>query len=109
MLANAVVAQHPTLDACGELQVAATAGDDASALVIAAIGQARQQSPIQAYRLNHRTIADALFAAPWEIASRPVARTAFMTTAIRETLNKWLRGRIAAKRGVGFGRPLSRP
>jgi uncharacterized protein (DUF983 family) len=42
MLANAVVAQHPTLDACGELQVAATAGDDASALVIAAIGQARQ-------------------------------------------------------------------
>jgi hypothetical protein len=29
--------------------------------------------------------------------------------ALKETLNKWLRGRIAALRGVGFGRPLSRP
>jgi UPF0716 protein FxsA len=28
---------------------------------------------------------------------------------VKETLNKWLRGRIAAKRGVGFGRPLLRP
>ncbi len=69
MLAHAVVAQHPTLEPCGELQVASTAGDDASALVIAAISQARQQGLMQAYRLNHRTIADALSAAPWEIAS----------------------------------------
>ncbi|MGQ9860603.1 MAG: hypothetical protein ACUVSD_01155 [Thiobacillaceae bacterium] len=27
--------------------------------------------------------------------------------ALKETLNKWLRGRIAALRGVGFGRELT--
>jgi hypothetical protein len=32
-----------------------------------------------------------------------------LPATVWETLNKWLRGRIAAKRGVGFGRPLSRP
>lgn len=47
----------------GEVQVAFTPGDDAGALVVAAIARARQQILVQAYSLTHRAIAEALVAA----------------------------------------------
>lgn len=53
----------PVLPAVGTLQVAFTPGDDAAALVIAAIQGARQQIRVQAFSFTHRAIADALIAA----------------------------------------------
>lgn len=47
----------------GTAQVAFTPGDDAGALVVAAIGQARRQVLVQAYSFTHRAIAEALVAA----------------------------------------------
>ena len=53
----------PVLPAVGTVQVAFTPGDDAAALVIAAIRDARRQIRIQAFSFTHRAIADALIAA----------------------------------------------
>lgn len=53
----------PVLPAVGTVQVAFTPGDDAAALVIAAIHDARRQIRIQAFSFTHRAIADALIAA----------------------------------------------
>ena len=53
----------PVLPALGTVQVAFTPGDDAAALVIAAIREARQQIRVQAFSFTHRAIADALIAA----------------------------------------------
>ena len=47
----------------GTVQVAFTPDDDAAALVIAAIREARQQIRVQAFSFTHRAIADALIAA----------------------------------------------
>lgn len=51
------------LPAVGTVQVAFTPGDDAAALVIAAIRDARRQIRVQAFSFTHRAIADALIAA----------------------------------------------
>ncbi|MHB1175349.1 MAG: phospholipase D family nuclease [Sulfuriferula sp.] len=51
------------LPAVGTIQVAFTPGDDAGALVITAIHQARRQILVQAFSFTHRAIADALIAA----------------------------------------------
>ena len=56
-------AEPLTLSARGEVQVAFTPGDDAGALVVAAIHQARRQILVQAYSLTHKDIAEALVAA----------------------------------------------
>ncbi|BBP06046.1 hypothetical protein TPL01_29500 [Sulfuriferula plumbiphila] len=53
----------PVLPAVGTLQVAFTPGDDAAALVIAALRDARRQIRVQAFSFTHRAIADALIAA----------------------------------------------
>jgi phosphatidylserine/phosphatidylglycerophosphate/cardiolipin synthase-like enzyme len=47
----------------GRAQVAFTPGDDAGALVVKAIEQARSQVLVQAYSFTHRAIAEALVAA----------------------------------------------
>lgn len=48
------------MPATGTVQVAFTPGDDAAALVIAAIRDARHQIRVQAFSFTHRAIADAL-------------------------------------------------
>jgi len=47
----------------GRIDVAFTPGDDAAALIITSIQQARQQVLVQAYSFTHKGIADALVAA----------------------------------------------
>ena len=47
----------------GSAQVAFSPGDDAGALVVEAIAQARQQVLVQAYSFTHKAIAEALVAA----------------------------------------------
>lgn len=47
----------------GSAQVAFTPGDDAGALVVEAIAQAKNQVLVQAYSFTHRAIAEALVAA----------------------------------------------
>lgn len=47
----------------GSAQVAFTPGDDAGALVVAAIVQAKRQVLVQAYSFTHKAIAEALVAA----------------------------------------------
>ena len=51
------------LKARGTIQAAFTPGDDASALVVEAINQARSQVLVQAYSFTHKDIAKALAAA----------------------------------------------
>lgn len=60
----ALLAAEPlTLTGRGEIQVAFTPGDDAGALVVDAIRQARRQILVQAYSFTHKEIAEALVAA----------------------------------------------
>jgi phosphatidylserine/phosphatidylglycerophosphate/cardiolipin synthase-like enzyme len=56
-------AEPLSLSARGDLQVAFTPGDDAGALVVAAILKARRQILVQAYSFTHKDIAEALVAA----------------------------------------------
>jgi phosphatidylserine/phosphatidylglycerophosphate/cardiolipin synthase-like enzyme len=62
-IAILAAAEPLTLTARGEVQVAFTPGDDAGALVVNAIRQARRQILVQAYSLTHKDIAEALVAA----------------------------------------------
>lgn len=83
-------AEPLTLGARGSIQVAFTPGDDAGALVLDAIGQARRQILVQAYGLTHKAIAEALVAARKRgvevmlIADRQQAET------LRTSLVGWL-------------------
>lgn len=55
--------QPLSLSARGEVQVAFTPGDDAGALVVSILDQARQRILVQAYGFTHMAIAEALVAA----------------------------------------------
>lgn len=59
----AFAAPPPELPLRGTAQLAFTPGDDAGALVVAAIERAEVQILLQAYSFTHRAIADALVAA----------------------------------------------
>ncbi|TCJ12262.1 phospholipase D family protein [Parasulfuritortus cantonensis] len=64
ILAGAAAAAPPLeLGLAGRVQVAFTPGDDAGALVVAAIEGARRQILVQAYSFTHKAIAAALVAA----------------------------------------------
>ncbi len=60
---SAAAAGPLTLTAQGQIQVAFTPGDDAGALIVETIGQARRQILVQAYSFTHKAIAEALVAA----------------------------------------------
>ncbi|MDD4880428.1 MAG: phospholipase D family protein [Gallionellaceae bacterium] len=64
-LAGAPALASPPLEFSlqGRAQVAFTPGDDAGALVVATLAQAKRQILVQAYSFTHRAIAEALVAA----------------------------------------------
>lgn len=63
-LARPALASPPLeLSLQGTAQVAFTPGDDAGALVVAAVAEAKSQVLVQAYSFTHKAIADALVAA----------------------------------------------
>lgn len=62
-LAGATLAEPLRIPLQGEATVAFTPEDDATGLILRAIGAARQQILVQAYSFTHRDIADALIAA----------------------------------------------
>ncbi|TCS72417.1 phospholipase D-like protein [Sulfuritortus calidifontis] len=59
----ALASEPLTLSAQGQIQVAFTPGDDAGALIVSAIHQARRQILVQAFSFTHAAIAEALIAA----------------------------------------------
>ncbi len=59
----AAPARPPELPAVGTVQVAFPPWDDAEALVVAAVADARRQIFVQAFNLTSRAVADALIAA----------------------------------------------
>lgn len=63
LAAASALAEPLTLPARGEVRAAFSPGDDAAALVVATLGEARRQVLVHAYSLTHRAIADALVAA----------------------------------------------
>lgn len=61
ILAGTAGASQPlTLEARGQIQVAFTPGDDAGAMIVQAIAQARRQVLVQAFSFTHKAIAQAL-------------------------------------------------
>lgn len=94
-----------TLSSRGDAQVAFTPGDDAGALVVDAIGQARRQILVQAYGFTHRDIAEALVAAKRRglevsvIADRQQAEkleTSLVDWLARQGVPVWIDGDHAA-------------
>lgn len=59
----ALASEPLSLSAQGQVQVAFTPGDDAGALIVGAINQARRQILVQTYSFTHEKIAEALVAA----------------------------------------------
>ncbi|MEW5891563.1 MAG: phospholipase D family protein [Pseudomonadota bacterium] len=59
----ALAGEPLSLSAQGQIQVAFTPGDDAGALIVGAIRQARRQILVQAFSFTHEAIAEALIAA----------------------------------------------
>jgi phosphatidylserine/phosphatidylglycerophosphate/cardiolipin synthase-like enzyme len=79
----------------GTAQVAFTPGDDAGALVVAAIGQARRQILVQAYSFTHRAIAEALVAARRRGVDVRVIADRGQAARLETSLVEWL-----ARQGV---------
>lgn len=88
-------AEPLTLSARGEIQVAFTPGDDAGALVVSAIRQARHQVLVQAYSLTHKDIAQALVAARRRGVEVLVIADRQQTESLATSLVLWL-----ARQGV---------
>lgn len=59
----ALASEPLTLSAQGQMQVAFTPGDDAGALIVAAIAKAKRQVLVQTFSFTHKDIAEALIAA----------------------------------------------
>lgn len=105
VVAPVLAADPLTLSARGELQVAFTPGDDAGAVVVAALGQARRHILVQAYGFTHQAIADALIAARRRgvdvelVADMEQARTlatSLVDELARAGVTVWLDGEHAA-------------
>lgn len=98
-------AEPLTLTARGEVQVAFTPGDDAGALVVNAIRQARRQVLMQTYSFTHKDIAEALVAAKRRgievsvIADRRQAetlQTSLVAWLVEQGVPVWIDGDHAA-------------
>lgn len=83
-------AEPLTLSARGEVQVAFTPGDDAGALVVSAIQQARRQILVQAYSFTHKDIAEALVAARRRGVEVMIIADSQQTETIATSLVGWL-------------------
>lgn len=79
----------------GTAQVAFTPGDDASALVVEALRQARRQILVQAYSFTHRAIAEALVAARRRGVDVRVIADRAQAVRLETSLVEWL-----ARQGV---------
>lgn len=78
------------LAARGSVEVAFTPGDDAGALIVRHIGQARRQVLVQAYSLTHRQIAEALVAAQRRGVEVQIIVDRQQMESIRTSLVGWL-------------------
>lgn len=83
-------AEPLTLTARGEVQVAFTPGDDAGALVVNAIRQARRQVLVQAYSFTHKDIAEALVAARRRGVEVLVIADRHQAESLQTSLVAWL-------------------
>lgn len=103
--ASGVGAEPLTLSARGEIHVAFSPGDDAGALVVQTLAQARRQVLVQAYGFTHKAIAGALVAARKRgvdvrvLADRRQAeslQTSRLAELVRDGVPVWLDGDHAA-------------
>ena len=78
------------LSARGEIQVAFTPGDDAGALVVDAIRQAKRQVLVQAYSFTHKDIAEALVAAKRRGVEVSVIADRRQAETLQTSLVAWL-------------------
>jgi phosphatidylserine/phosphatidylglycerophosphate/cardiolipin synthase-like enzyme len=90
-LALGPVAAAPlSLNLQGQAQVAFTPGDDAGALVVAAIRQARRQILVQAFSFTHKDIAQALVEARRRGVEVMLIADAQQTEKLETSLVAWL-------------------
>ncbi|MEW6678087.1 MAG: phospholipase D family protein [Pseudomonadota bacterium] len=105
LLPGAQAGEPLTLTAQGDIQVAFSPGDDAGALVVTAIRQARRQILVQAYSFTHKDIATALIEARGRglevaiLADRQQADTqknSVLPYLVKSGVTVWLDGEHAA-------------